>query len=138
MRICINKMPFCIDKRLVPVYSVYTVDRFKIVFSSETVTKTISGKKHNGIVCTALIDGFWRDAVLWQNDAITFSVCGKAFMLCREAGTYEKVSEKTSRVSNREAERAASHRRLNDALEVSRNAPHLRAEHPENWVRVKY
>ena len=138
MRISINKKSFVIGDRFIPVYSVYTVDRFKVIFFPEKVSKTISGKVHKGIICTALVDETWYPAVLWQNDVILYYVSGKPFMLCREAGTYEKVSEKVARVSDRAAERAASIRRLDDALEVSRMAPHLRQERRENWLQMKY
>lgn len=138
MRICINKQAFAIADRFVPVFSVYSVDRYKVVFYPQTVIKTVQGKTCKGICCTALVDGIWRSAVLWQNDAVVYIVSGKAFMLCREAGTYEKVSAKLARVSNKAEERSASMRRLNDAVEVAKQAPHLRQEHSENWLRMKY
>lgn len=138
MRISINKKPFIIGEKFVPVYSVYSVDRFKVIFSSDVVSKTVSGKVHKGIICTALVDETWYPAVLWQNDVILYYVNSKAFILCREAGTYEKVFAKVARVSDRAAERSLSTRRLNDAVEVAKQAPHLRQERRENWLQMKH
>lgn len=136
MRICINKAPFFMEDRPVPVFSVYTVDRYKVIFLPEMVTKTVSGNIYKGIQCCALVDDFWRSAVLWQNDAIMFLVSGKAFMLCQESGTYEKVSEKLSRVRSKRWENKEDKERLENAVQALETAPQRRQVHAENFLRM--